>query len=90
MFTLSLGKILVVLLVIVAAWKGLRLLTVLQKKLEQAQRQPPVPPTGRGASAGETTDLVPCPRCGTWVPNGTWCPSVEECRIDRVRAPHPP
>ena len=52
MFTLSLGKILVVLLVIVAAWKGLRLLTVLQKKLEQAQRQPPAPPTGRAEPGG--------------------------------------
>lgn len=82
MFTLSFGKILVVILVIVAAWKGLRLLGALQKKLEQAQRQPPAPPSGGGTV--ETTDLVQCPRCGTWVPNGAWCPSVEECRIRRT------
>ncbi|MCS6778863.1 MAG: hypothetical protein NZ555_04080 [Geminicoccaceae bacterium] len=83
MFTLSFGKILVVVLVIVAAWKGLRLLGALQKKLEQAQRQPPAPTAGSGR-ATETTDLVQCPRCGTWVPNGTWCPSVDECRIRRT------
>lgn len=83
MFTLSFGKILVVLLVIVAAWKGLRMLTALQKKLEQAQQRPPAPPTGRSGPVAEATDLVPCPRCGTYVPNGTWCPSVEECRFKK-------
>ncbi len=82
MFTLSFGKILVVLLVIVAAWKGLRLLTAMQRKLEEVQR-PPVPPRESGAQTA-TTDLVPCPRCGTYVPNGTWCPSVEECSLKKA------
>ncbi len=82
MFTLSLGKILVVLLVILAAWKGLRLLSTLQKKLEQAQARPPEPARG-GPPDPAPTELVPCPRCGTYVPNGTWCPSVEECRFKR-------
>lgn len=83
MFTLSVGKILVVLLVIVAAWKGLRLLTAMQRKLEEAQRRPPVPPRESGTQTA-TTDLVPCPRCGTYVPNGTWCPSVEECSLKKA------
>ncbi len=83
MFTVSVGKILVVLLVILAAWKGLRLLTAMQRKLEEAQRRPPVPPRGPGATAA-ATELVPCPRCGTYVPNGTWCPSVEECSLKKA------
>lgn len=81
MFTLSFGKILVVVLAVVAAWKGVRLLTVLQRKLEEGQRPPPAAP---GRREPEPTDLVACPRCGTFVPNGTWCPSVEECRIRKA------
>ncbi len=82
MFTLSFGKIVVVVLAIIAAWKGVRLLTALQRKLEAGQ-QPPAPPP-RATAAAEPTELVPCPRCGTYVPNGTWCPSVEECRVRKA------
>ncbi len=82
MFTLSFGKILVVLLVIVAAWKGLRLLAAVQRKL--AQSEPRMPAAAKNPSAPvETTELVRCPRCGVWVPNGTWCPSTEECSFKR-------
>ena len=33
----------------------------------------------QGAPA-RATDLVECVRCGMFVPNGTICRSVEECR----------
>lgn len=83
MFTLSFGKILVVVLAVIAAWKGMRMLSALQRKLEEGQR--PSPPTaGARRVAEEPTELVVCPRCGVYVPNGTWCPSVEECRIRKA------
>ncbi|MCS6877887.1 MAG: hypothetical protein N2038_15265 [Geminicoccaceae bacterium] len=82
MFTLSFGKILLVLLVIVAAWKGWRLLAAVQRKLTQADRRAPAP-QATAAAPPEATDLVRCPRCGVWVPNGTWCPSVEACTLRR-------
>jgi hypothetical protein len=82
MFTLSFGKIVIVVLAILAAWKGVRLLGALQRKLEATQR--PAAPPPRPTAAAEPTDLVACPRCGTYVPNGTWCPSVEECRLRKA------
>ena len=77
MFTLSFGKILVVVLVVVAAWRGYRLLQQIQARLDAGgERRPAAGPTPRQA-----TDLVECPRCGLLVPNGTTCRSVKECRF---------
>jgi hypothetical protein len=77
MFTLSFGKILVVVLVVVAAWRGYRLLQQIQTRLDgSGERRPAAGPTPR-----QTTDLVECPRCGLLVPNGTTCRSVKECRF---------
>jgi hypothetical protein len=78
MFTLSFGKLLVVVLVVVAAWRGYRLLQQIQARLAATDQR-------RAAAAGPTrsqaTDLVECPRCGLLVPNGTTCRSVKECRF---------
>ena len=77
MLTLSFGKILVVVLVVIAAWRGYRLLQQVQARRAAADE--------RRAAAGPTrsrfTDLVECPRCGLLVPNGTTCRSVKECRF---------
>ena len=82
MFTLCFSKIVVTLLVIVAVWRGYRLLQGLQSRAgaanarsASANRQPP---------RAQTTDLVECPRCGTFVPNGTICRSVQECQYRRA------
>ena len=78
MFTLSFGKILVVALVVVVAWRGYRLLQQVQARIAAANERTATRPPGRA------TDLVECPRCGTFVPNGTICRSVEECRYRRT------
>jgi hypothetical protein len=81
MLGLSFGKILLIVLVIVVAWRGLRIYHQLQARL--ADREASRAPSG-GRSAPRATDLVECPRCGTFVPNGTFCPSVEQCRYRRA------
>jgi hypothetical protein len=76
MLGLSLGKILVIVGVIVALWRGLRMLTQVRDAIAQ-------PPTGRvdpPRPPAAATVLVECPKCGAFVPNGTICPSREECR----------
>jgi hypothetical protein len=79
MFTLSLSKILLTVLVIVAAWRGYRLLQQVQSRLDaNARSQTAHRPTPRA------TDLVECPRCGMFVPNGTICRSREECQFRRA------
>jgi hypothetical protein len=80
MLGLSFGKILLIVLVIVVAWRGLRIYHQLQARL--AERDASRPPSGRPTP--RATDLVECPRCGTFVPNGTFCPSVEQCRYRRA------
>ena len=74
MFELSFSKILLTALVILAAWRGYRLYQQLQERLAAAARQQTAPRPGSSARA---TDLVECPRCGLFVPNGTICRSVQ-------------
>ncbi len=76
MFTLSFSKILVTALVILAAWRGYRLYQQMQARLAAASERPTQP-----AQAAKATDLVECPRCGMFVPNGTICRSVEQCQF---------
>ena len=80
MFELSFSKILLTALVMLAVWRGYRLYQQLQGRLAAAQANQ------RAAThpgPGRATDLVECPRCGLFVPNGTICRSVEECQFRR-------
>ena len=79
MFGLSFGKILVLVLVIAAAWRGLRLYQDMQARITAANQR-----AAKAASQPKATDLVECVRCGMFVPNGTICRSVEECRFRRA------
>jgi ribosomal protein L32 len=81
MLGLSFSHILVVVLVIVVLWRGQKILSSIRGHLNEP---PPPPraarrPKARGAKPAQPTDLVECPRCGTYVPNGTICRSIEEC-----------
>ena len=80
MLGLSFSKLLLLVLVVVVAWRGLRLMNRIQKHLDERQRTPSAPPR----TDPRATDLVECPRCGLFVPNGTICRSVEECRFRRA------
>ena len=76
MLSLSFGKIMLIVIVAVIAWRGMRIYQQLQARVaERAAARP--------ATAGikKATELVECPRCGTFVPNGTICRSTEECRF---------
>lgn len=86
MLTLSFSKILLIILVVVAVWRGMRLYHQFQARLANAGHRPAAPSGARRSAAAtpQATDLVECPRCGTFVPNGTFCPSREECRYRRA------
>jgi hypothetical protein len=81
MFTLSFGKILLTVLVIVAAWRGYRLFQQMQARIAAADQRAHAAKAGRPA---KSTDLVECPRCGLFVPNGTVCRSVAECQFRKA------
>jgi hypothetical protein len=80
MFTLSIGKIIVIVLVVVALWRGMQLLTALKNRISEDSRRPLGGGEGAASPRPKATELVECPKCGVFVPNGTFCPSKEECR----------
>lgn len=76
MFSLSFGKILITVLVVVLAWRGYRIYQQMQARVTAANER-----AARPAPAAKSTDLVECVRCGMFVPNGTICRSVEQCQF---------
>ena len=72
MFTLSFGKLALLVLVVIAVWKGLALFRRMQAQLEARNREAPNVQQKRKAEP-QATVLVPCPHCGTYIPNGTYC-----------------
>lgn len=87
MFGFSLSKLLFTILVIAGVWRVFKFLQA------REPRQRPVATGGprrwgrRQRPAQQAVDLVPCPKCGAYVPPGTDCPSREECRL---QPPPPP
>ena len=79
MFTLSFSKILLTVLIAVVAWRGYRIYQQMQTRLAAANER-----AASAKPAPRATDLVECPRCGLFVPNGTVCRSREECRFRPV------
>jgi len=80
MLGLSLSKILFTVMLVLAVWKGWRLLSVIRDKIsdppaDQVRQRPSHAPPSRPKA--ET--LYECPHCHTYVPNGTICRSKEHC-----------
>ena len=77
--------------IIIAVWKGFKLFETFKHKLADDDEDRPARPkttSKRTASNNDATgartksktlDLVECPKCGAYVPNGTICKSVAEC-----------
>jgi hypothetical protein len=84
MLGLSFSKLLLIVLVIVVAWRGLRIMNQVQSRLAQRDAQAGGARPRAHQPTPKATDLVECPRCGMFVPNGTFCPSVEQCRFRRA------
>ena len=86
MFGLSFAKLLVIVAVVIIVWRGLRILTAVRDAADQRARLAALRrERERERRAQTATDLVECPRCGTFIPSGTFCPSKEQCRY-RPRA----
>jgi len=95
MLGLSLTQIIFTVVVFVAVWRGFRMVEQWRDRIAdpparrpaKRRSKPEAPPADAppGESSrvqrpdGSTVDLVPCPRCGAYVPNGTICRSIEEC-----------
>ncbi|MEZ5823579.1 MAG: hypothetical protein R3C97_02180 [Geminicoccaceae bacterium] len=76
--------------IIIAVFKGFKLFETFRQKLADDGEPPEKPTRSRTARARQAepqpapkrpkaVDLVACPKCGAYVPNGTICRSVEEC-----------
>ena len=79
MFGLSLSKLLFTALLIVAVWKGWRLMTAIRDKISDPADYVKAPRQPRTAAPKEAETLYECPHCHTYVPNGTICRSKEHC-----------
>jgi hypothetical protein len=79
MFGLSLSKLLFTALLIVAVWKGWRLMTAIRDKISDPADYAKAPRKPRAAAPKEAETLYECPHCHTYVPNGTICRSKEHC-----------
>ena len=75
--------------VIVAVWKGFKLFETFRTKLSDEADDPAAQPRRKNRRTegpaeparpkAKTLDLIECPKCGAYVPNGTICPSIEDC-----------
>lgn len=73
MFGLSLGKILLVAVVIIAVWRAWKVIGPLVARMQQPA--PAAPRKAQGARPEvQALELVECPRCGTFIPSGSVCP----------------
>lgn len=85
MFGLSLSKLIFTALLIVAVWKGWKLMATIRDKIsdpkDYAEVKRPEPRARRRPTPAET--LYECPHCGTYVPNGTICRSKADCVLKK-------
>lgn len=81
MLGLSLSKLIFTALLIVAVWKGWKLMQTIRDKISDPADYAEVErPKARARSRPKSAEtLYECPHCGTYVPNGTICRSEKEC-----------
>jgi ribosomal protein L32 len=85
MFGLSIAKILVIVGIILALWRGMKMLKTFRDAADRYNRLAAERERRRGEQqVGSATELFECPKCGTFVPNGTICPSRERCLLKRA------
>ncbi|MEO1019456.1 MAG: hypothetical protein AAFY56_17450 [Pseudomonadota bacterium] len=84
MFGLTINKIIFTVLLIAAVWRGFRWLEQAKARGDLAvknkrQQQAAKPRANRKEPPRPAVDLVPCLKCGAYVPNGTFCPDKDHC-----------
>ena len=79
MLGLSLSKIIFTVLLIVAVWKGWRLMTAIRDKISDPADYLQSAKRKKAPAPKEAETLYECPHCHTYVPNGTICRSKELC-----------
>ena len=79
MFGVTLGKLIALVIAIVALW---RLIAFFQRMsgATMTQRRSPPPPGSAGRERAQgSVELVACPHCGTYIPKGQPCPGPQRC-----------
>ena len=82
MLGLSIQKLLLTLAMIYLAYRGIKLFNEAAAKIEagrKAQARERAAAANRPPPPDRATELVECPRCGLYVPNGTYCRSLDDC-----------
>ncbi len=79
MLGLSLTKILFTVLIVVAVWKGWRLMETIRDKISDPKDYLKAPKAKRAKAPKPAETLYECPHCHIYVPNGTICRSKEHC-----------
>ena len=78
----SLGKLVVLGAVLVLVWYGFKFLGRLQdaRETEAALRQGQTKPekSGSKSKADSPVEMVPCPKCGAYIPAGGSCSSCDQ------------
>jgi hypothetical protein len=67
MFGISLGKLILIAIVVAAVWFGFKYLQARDRQLAQARRDAEAAKGRVGRATAETEDLVKCPVCATYV-----------------------
>lgn len=83
MFGLSLSKIIFTALLILAVWKGWKLMAAIRERISDPADYVETKKRKRAPSPKEAETLYECPHCHTYVPNGTICRSKDECVLKR-------
>lgn len=85
MFGLSLSKLIFTALLIVAVWKGWKIMATIRDKISDPADYAGVkrPEAKAPPKPGPAETLYECPHCGTYVPNGTICRSKEQCVLEQ-------
>jgi len=82
MFGLSINKILFTVLLIVAVWRGFKLLEQFRaQRIERQDAEPkPRPKPEPPPRARAEVELAACPDCGTFGPRGSACSNCQRSR----------
>jgi hypothetical protein len=84
MLGLSLSKIIFTVLLILAVWKGWRLMTAIRDKISDPADYLRTPKRRPVTATKQAETLYECPHCHTYVPNGTICRSKEHCVLKQA------
>lgn len=71
MLGFSLSKLIFTAGIIIAVWKGFKMLEAFRNRVEAENAAPP--PKAKRQQALNEVEMIECPRCGAFAPKGQFC-----------------